>query len=117
MTQVLLNIVLNAIQASRPGSTARIRAHSEAGSAIVDVGDEGPGISSEHVTRIFEPFFTTKKRGTGLGLAISQRIVLAHHGSIEVASSSPAGTTFRVRLPLVTRPAASPSHAVTARIS
>jgi two-component system, NtrC family, sensor histidine kinase HydH len=117
MTQVILNVVLNAIQASPLGGTIRIQPRSEVDSAVVEVSDQGPGISPEHLTRIFEPFFTTKQRGTGLGLAISQRIVLAHNGSIDVVRSSPAATTFRVRLPLVTRPVADASEAVTARIS
>ena len=116
MTQVFLNIILNAIQATPPGRTVQVHARPETDSAVVEIDDQGAGISAEHLTRIFEPFFTTKQQGTGLGLAISQRIVLAHHGSIDVVRSSPAGTTFRVRLPLVTRPAAQPDNSVTARV-
>ena len=116
MTQVFLNIILNAIQATPPGRTVQVHARPETDSAVVEIDDQGAGISAEHVTRVFEPFFTTKQQGTGLGLAISQRIVLAHHGAIDVVRSSPAGTTFRVRLPLVTRPAAQPDNSVTARV-
>ncbi len=117
ITQVLLNMVLNAIQASPPDGTVRVRPHAETDSAVVEISDQGSGISPEHLARIFEPFFTTKQQGTGLGLAISQRIVLAHRGSIDVVRSSPAGTTFSVRLPLVTRPAAQPDDSLTAQAS
>ena len=107
MTQVFLNLVLNAVQASRARRTVRVRLHAEADWAAVDVVDEGAGIQPEQLERIFEPFFTTRPRGTGLGLAISQRIVVAHGGTLEVASTSPAGTTFRVRLPAANSPAPS----------
>ena len=117
MTQVLLNVVLNAIQASPPGGTVRVKPRLEATSAVIEITDQGPGISPEHLTRIFEPFFTTKQRGTGLGLAISQRIVLAHDGSIDVVRSSAAGTTFRVRLPLGTRAMPNSTPATSMRAS
>jgi len=114
MAQVFFNMVLNAVQANRSGATVRIRERADSGWAVAEVSDEGPGIAPEHVARIFDPFFTTRQNGTGLGLAISQRIVLAHGGTIEVANSSPAGSTFRVRLPLANRPVPSTtSHSPT----
>ena len=100
MTQVILNVVLNAIQASPPGARVQVRASTEPGWAQIDVIDEGPGIAPEHLSRIFDPFFTTKSRGTGLGLATSQRIVSAHGGTITAEPRSPSGTMFRIRLPL-----------------
>jgi len=100
IAQVLLNVVLNAVQASPPGATVRVHAGVADGRALIDISDEGGGIPAGESERIFEPFFTTKPRGTGLGLAISQRIVLAHGGTIEVTASSALGTTFRLRLPL-----------------
>ena len=100
ITQVLFNVVLNAIQATMSGGHVRIRESLEPAWGVIDIVDEGPGIPPEHALRIFEPFFTTKSRGTGLGLAISQRIVAAHHGTMEAISMSPSGSMFRIRLPL-----------------
>ena len=101
MTQVLLNVVLNAIQASPSGTTVRICAAREGENARIDVVDQGPGIALEHLARVFDPFFTTKARGTGLGLATSQRIVASHGGSITASPASPTGTVVRIQLPLV----------------
>ena len=102
MTQVILNVVLNAIQASPSGGGVRIHVSMEPGWGTIDVIDQGPGIAPEHVSRIFDPFFTTKSRGTGLGLATSHRIVAAHRGTITALPGSPTGTTFRIRLPRTT---------------
>ena len=99
ITQVIFNVVLNAIQATGAGGHVRIGESVESGWGVIDVIDEGPGIPPEHALRIFDPFFTTKPRGTGLGLAISQRIVTAHRGTIEALPGSPSGTVFRIRLP------------------
>jgi signal transduction histidine kinase len=103
ITQVIFNVVLNAIQAAPSGSHVRIRESLEHGWAVIVVTDGGPGILPEHVLRIFDPFFTTKSRGTGLGLAISQRIVTAHGGTIEALPGPPSGSVFRIRLPLSPR--------------
>lgn len=100
ITQVIFNVVLNAIQATGAGGHVRIRESVEPGWGVIDVIDEGPGIPPEHALRLFDPFFTTKPRGTGLGLAISQRIVTAHRGTIEALAGSPSGSVFRIRLPL-----------------
>jgi signal transduction histidine kinase len=67
---------------------------------VVDVADDGPGISDDLQDRIFNPFFTTKPRGSGLGLAIVRKIVDAHDGRISVASPPTGGARFRVVLPL-----------------
>ena len=101
MVQVFVNIVLNAVQVSPPGSQVDIAPSITDGMLAVDVRDEGPGIRPEHLSKIFEPFFSTKKRGTGLGLSISQRIVQSHGGTIEVDQPG-QGTIIRVLLPLVT---------------
>lgn len=100
MTQVILNVVLNAIQASPSGGSVRIREAVEADWAQIEIIDEGSGIAPEHLSRIFDPFFTTKARGTGLGLATSQRIVTAHRGTITAVPGSPSGSIFRIRVPL-----------------
>jgi signal transduction histidine kinase len=104
--QVLLNVVLNAIQASRPGSNVHVRERQERDEAIIEVIDEGPGIPPEQMTQIFAPFFTTKDTGTGLGLPIAQRIVVAHRGRLHVESTPGHGTAVRVRLPIRTDAAA-----------
>jgi signal transduction histidine kinase len=100
ITQVIFNLVLNAIQATGAGGHVRIRESVEPAWGVIDVIDDGPGIPPEHALRLFDPFFTTKPRGTGLGLAISHRIVTAHRGTIEALPGSPAGSVFRIRLPL-----------------
>ena len=102
MTQVILNVALNGIQASPSGGEVRLRVSAEPGWGTIDIIDQGPGIAPEHVARIFDPFFTTKSRGTGLGLATSQRIVTAHRGTIAAVPGSPTGTIFRIRLPRTT---------------
>lgn len=101
INQVLYNLLLNAIQASRPQGRLWLRTRAEGDHAIVEVADQGCGIAPENLSRIFEPFFTTKPigRGTGLGLAISYGIVHDHGGEIEVESRLDEGSVFRMRLP------------------
>jgi two-component system NtrC family sensor kinase len=106
LRQMLVNLLVNAVDALPPFGTIRVSAALVAaadGRAVeIAVADDGPGIAPDHVARIFEPFFTTKSpdRGTGLGLAIVQRVARAHRGSVAVESAPGAGTTMRVRLPL-----------------
>ncbi len=105
MKQVLLNLILNAIQAMPDGGTLMISASYErdqkAGPATVRlaVSDTGLGIDPAHRSRLFDPFFTTKEEGTGLGLAIADSIVEAHGGRLEVESPQEQGTTFTILLP------------------
>jgi len=105
MKQVLLNLVLNAVQAMPEGGTLTIgvalqRAEStDLAEVQVTVSDTGCGIAPEHLSRVFDPFFTTKDHGTGLGLAIVHALIEAHHGRIDVESSSGKGTTFIIVLP------------------
>ncbi|MDJ0786590.1 MAG: GAF domain-containing sensor histidine kinase [Myxococcota bacterium] len=102
LEQVFQNLISNAIQAMDGIGTLRIHGEVRAGSAIVTVSDDGPGMTPEVVERIFDPFFTTKAvgEGTGLGLAICADIVRNHSGEIRVKSEPGVGTTFSVRLPL-----------------
>jgi two-component system, NtrC family, sensor kinase len=101
--QVLMNLVMNAIQAmQRPGSIW-IRVRERTGpSWAIEVEDQGTGIPEEHLSRIFEPFFTTKGvgEGTGLGLSIVQGIVQEHGGSIQVDSKLGRGSKFTLLLPV-----------------
>ncbi|MBI5556911.1 MAG: HAMP domain-containing protein [Deltaproteobacteria bacterium] len=101
--QVLVNIMLNAIQAMGPGGclTVRVLAMPEQQAGVVEITDTGPGISSEDRKRIFDPFFTTKSDGTGLGLSVSYSIIEKHGGVIGLESEPGRGTIFRIALPLV----------------
>ncbi len=99
--QVLLNLLLNAVQAIEGGGagTVRVRVGSREGCASVVVSDSGRGISPQNLPNIFRPFFTTKGNGTGLGLSLARRIVEEHHGRIEVTSVVGKGSQFEVLLP------------------
>src|SRR5229473_755744 len=104
--QVWTNIIDNAIDAMGGKGELRVRTFRDDGCVVVEIGDSGPGISSEVEPHIFEPFFTTKGvgEGTGLGLDTVQRIVKKHRGSIQV-DSKPGDTRFQVWLPLAEAPA------------
>jgi PAS domain S-box-containing protein len=101
--QILLNLVRNAVEAmqERRSRPSRLTLHSKCrdDSVTISVTDTGPGISPEHLPRLFDPYFTTKASGIGLGLSISRSIAEDHGGGLS-AESSPAGTTFRVTLPI-----------------
>jgi two-component system NtrC family sensor kinase len=101
INQVLLNILLNAVQACGTGGRIEVRTRPEGDGVAVEIEDNGCGILPEHRPHIFEPFFTTKPvgEGTGLGLSVSYGIIRDHGGSIAVQSEPGRGTTFTVRLP------------------
>jgi signal transduction histidine kinase len=101
LNQVWTNIIDNAIDAMRGEGKLRVRTYREENCVVVEIADNGPGISPEVQPHIFEPFFTTKGvgEGTGLGLDTVQRIVKKHRGSIQV-HSKPGETRFQVWLPL-----------------
>jgi signal transduction histidine kinase len=101
LNQVWTNIIDNAIDAMGGKGELRIRTYREDACVVVEIGDNGPGISAEVEPHIFEPFYTTKKvgEGTGLGLDTVQRIVKKHRGNIQV-TSEPGDTRFQVWLPL-----------------
>jgi signal transduction histidine kinase len=98
--QVLLNLLLNSVQAIDDSGTVRVTLLQQGDDALVTVSDTGRGIPPEHLPNIFRPFYTTKGNGTGLGLSLARRIVEEHHGQISVESSSGKGTTFSVLLPV-----------------
>jgi len=98
--QVLLNLVVNAIQASPGGGPVDISARIEGGRFVITVEDHGRGIPETARDRIFEPFFTTNATGLGLGLAVAQRFVAGHSGRITVDASSGKGTAISVSLPV-----------------
>jgi signal transduction histidine kinase len=101
LNQVWTNIIDNAIYAMKGKGELRVRTYRDNGCVVVEIGDNGPGISPDIKSHIFEPFFTTKGvgEGTGLGLDTVQRIVKKHKGNIQV-SSVPGDTRFQVWLPL-----------------
>ena len=103
LSQVLLNLLLNGVEAMAPGGVLTIKADETADGRrlVIRVSDTGCGIRPEDLSQVFEPYFTTKPSGTGLGLAIAHNIVEAMGGDIGVASRPGSGTTFTLRLPLV----------------
>ena len=103
MSQVFMNIMINAVQAMDDGGRLTIRTKADDGFCVVSIEDTGGGIAPDIMSHIFDPFFTTKGigEGTGLGLSVSKGIVEQHGGMIEVDSEIGAGTTFKIKLPLV----------------
>ena len=101
--QVVMNVVLNAVQACADGGRVRVSCYAtetpDGRMGCVEVVDDGCGIAEEAVSRIFDPFFTTRSEGTGLGLSVAHRIVSSHGGVIDVRSRPGRGSTFIVRLP------------------
>ena len=100
LQQVLLNVILNAMQAMPSGGTLTLTLGSEAGQATLDVTDTGSGIPATIRDRIFDSFLSGREGGTGLGLAIAKRVMLSHHGDIVLVATGPSGTTMRLKLPL-----------------
>jgi two-component system sensor histidine kinase HydH len=100
LQQVLMNVLLNGLQAMEEGGRLEIAAEVDGDGVEVRVTDTGRGIAPELQAQVFFPYFTTKPGGSGLGLAISQKIVADHHGTIEIESESGQGTTVVIRLPL-----------------
>jgi signal transduction histidine kinase len=100
LTQVLLNLMLNGLQAMPHGGTLTLEATASSSNFLIAVTDTGTGIAPENLPRIFEPYFTTKTQGSGLGLAISRRIIEAHGGTITAAAGeSGVGCRFEISLP------------------
>lgn len=112
LQRVLVNLLVNARQATGQGGTVTVKLQldQQASDVVITIRDTGTGIAKELLPKIFDPFFTTKsgpdasgKGGTGLGLAACKEIIDSHHGRIRVESSLGKGTAFFVRLPAITR--------------
>jgi signal transduction histidine kinase len=100
LRQVILNLLLNAIQATPSGGAVALQARAADGFVEVNVADEGPGLPPELHEAVFEPFYSTRsERAGGLGLAITRRIVLDAGGTIRALGRERGGAEFLVRLP------------------
>jgi signal transduction histidine kinase len=100
LQQVLLNVILNAMQAMPGGGSLTATLGTEGNAAVLDLTDTGTGIPPAIRDRIFDSFLSGREGGTGLGLAIAKRVMLSHHGDIVLVSTGYKGTTMRLKLPL-----------------
>ena len=100
LTQALLNLVINAMQAVERKGRIEVIAEVVDGKISVAVCDDGPGIQPEELALIFDPYFTTKSEGSGLGLWIAQQIVSAHGGTLQAQNAPARGAVFTMLLPL-----------------
>lgn len=99
LEQVLLNLMINAIEASPDGNMVELGAALDGDHVFIDVVDRGHGVQAAHVDRLFDPFFTTKEHGTGLGLPVAHQIMNQMEGSLLARRNNGPGMTFRVVLP------------------
>lgn len=100
LSQVIVNIILNAVDAMPGGGTLTIKSKVKDHDVVISFEDSGLGISKENIGRIFDPFFTTKEKGTGLGLAVSYSIIKKLNGSLSVESELKKGSRFAITLPM-----------------
>ncbi len=99
LKQVVINLVVNALEAMKDGGTLTARVKGDDTHVTVELEDTGPGIAAEIFPSLFDPFFTTKEAGTGLGLSIVRKIVDSHAGDVAIESERGRGTKVRVRIP------------------
>lgn len=99
LKQVVLNLVVNAMQSMPDGGTLTVRTFKRGSDTALSIADTGNGIPADAMPHLFDPFFTTKAHGTGLGLAVSYQIIEAHGGRIEVQSAPGKGSDFTIWLP------------------
>jgi two-component system NtrC family sensor kinase len=105
--QVFVNVINNAIEASRPGQKVSVRLKRDGEQFVTFVEDRGRGMTPEETGRIFDPFYTTRQAegGTGLGLSLTYSIVRQHDGTIDIESQPGRGTRVAIRLPAEGTPA------------
>jgi two-component system, NtrC family, sensor histidine kinase HydH len=99
MKQALINLLINAIEASPEEETVSVYSYQKGRKITIDVSDHGCGIPVDKKEEIFSPFVTTKESGTGLGLPIAKKIIEAHQGYLEVLENREKGVIFRIRIP------------------
>ena len=103
LSQVIINLIINALDAMEGKGTLTIKTYRDkkAGKAFIEIGDTGCGIPREHLSKVFDPFFTTKEvgKGTGLGLSMAYGIMEENHGQISIRETGPEGTTILLELP------------------
>lgn len=98
--QILVNLLLNAMEAMEDGGLISLNAYERDGFAVIDIIDEGEGINQDIIKELDQPFFTTKEKGTGLGLAISKHLLDLHEAKLQVKRNETKGSTFTVILPI-----------------
>jgi signal transduction histidine kinase len=105
MEQVLVNVLLNAIQETPEGGTITLQTRVNASGLTAEIDDTGAGISAAHQARLFEPFFTTKPvgQGTGLGLSVARQIIQLHGGTLRLANRAEGGARVTIQIPLTTK--------------
>jgi signal transduction histidine kinase len=107
LTQILLNVLLNAVQFSPAGTVVEVRLRQtllpHGNYAVVGIADQGPGIEDTDRERIFDPFFSTRENGTGLGLSIASRLIDEHRGYIDLVSERKQGAEFLLHFPIASR--------------
>lgn len=100
LSQIFVNLILNAIDAMPDGGTLTVRGLIKGDDMVIQFEDNGTGIPKKYLTRIFDPFYTTKEKGTGLGLAVSYDIIKKLNGTLTVESEEGKGTIFTIILPI-----------------
>jgi two-component system sensor histidine kinase HydH len=100
LQQVLINLLINAIEATADGGEVVISARQQNDEILIELRDNGCGVFPEDLEKMFDPFFTTKEHGTGLGLSVAHQIVSQHRGILIAENNERKGMTFTIRLPL-----------------
>lgn len=104
LKQAILNVVKNGIESMRgTGGLLKVRAQQQADQNLLTIEDQGPGIPESNRNQVFQLYFTTKEKGSGIGLAMTFRAIQLHNGTIDFTSEEGRGTTFRIRLPLLSQ--------------
>ncbi len=103
MEQVLVNVIMNAVQATPNGGTLTLRTRVNASEFVAEIDDTGSGISAAHQAKLFEPFFTTKPigQGTGLGLSVARQIVQLHGGNLRLSNRPEGGARVTIQIPMI----------------
>jgi two-component system sensor histidine kinase HydH len=104
LTQALMNLVINSMQAVERSGRINVSANLVEAAVLIQVTDSGPGVPPEKLASIFDPYFTTKTEGSGLGLWIAQQIITAHGGRIQACNGPDGGALFGMALPIQTGP-------------